>query len=601
MTDLTKPKERWGTRIGVILAVTGSAVGLGNFLRFPGLAAQYEGGAFMIPYFVAFFVLGLPIAWVEWSMGRYGGRHGFNSTPGIYRIVSRRDGSAYIGVLGLLVPVAIYMFYVFVEAWCLGFAWKYLMGDPVLTQGATRVVPAAQAGGEEVTLNASNYVQHFVGIFADGSTYARLLSTDSAMPFMLVCFVLNFVLIYRGLSKGIEWFCRFAMPALVICALIVLARVLTLDPVDTGGGTSRNVLGGLGYMWNPGTESKSLWQSLANAEMWLAAAGQIFFSLSVGFGIIITYSSYMKRDDDVALSGLTAAAGNGWCEVALGGLILIPAAFLFLGPLDQGTLDSTFQLGFMVLPEVFQEMPAGRWFGFLFFFLLFLAAVTSSLSMLQPAIAFFEEGLGIGRKASVSLLGFITLIGAAFVTFFSAGLVALDALDFWVATFGIFVLATIQVILYGWVLGVDKGFQELDEGASVRVPRFVKYLIKYVSPVFLLMIFGFWAVQKLPGRALGLFGYQFASQKDVDAGAASETGQIIETYRIATEKDVAAGNSAAVGDVVTVFNGVELLTLSMVVVVVLLFLLLINAAIKRWRDVEDARNAPDTTTQEATS
>ena len=599
MTDLTKPKERWGTRVGVILAVTGSAVGLGNFLRFPGLAAQYEGGAFMIPYFVAFFILGLPIAWVEWSMGRYGGRHGFNSTPGIYRVVTRRDGAAYVGVLGLLVPVAIYMFYVFVEAWCLGFAWKYLVGDPVLTGGATRELTATQAGGEAVTLDASNYVTHFVGIFADGSTYARLLSTDSALPFMLICFVLNFVLIYRGLSKGIEWFCRFAMPALVVCALIVLGRVLTLPPMDAGEGATRTVLGGLGYMWNPGTESKGLLASLGNAEMWLAAAGQIFFSLSVGFGIIITYSSYMRRDDDVALSSVTAAAGNGWCEVALGGLILIPAAFLFLGPLDEGTLGSTFQLGFMVLPEVFQAMPAGRWFGFIFFFLLFLAAVTSSLSMLQPAIAFLEEGLGIGRKASVSLLGFITLIGAAFVTFFSADLVALDALDFWVATFGIFVLATIQVILYGWVLGVDKGFEELDQGASVRVPRFVKYLIKYVSPVFLLVIFGFWAVQKLPGRAMGLFGYRFATEADVEAGAADQAGAVIETYRLAEASDVTAGTASAVGEIIPVYNGVELLTLGLVAVVVALFLLLIGSAVKRWRDLDAAAAGEPTPTPEA--
>jgi len=600
MSDLTRPRENWGTRIGVILAVTGSAVGLGNFLRFPGLAAQYEGGAFMIPYFVAFFLLGLPIAWVEWSMGRYGGRHRFNSSPGIFRIVSRKDGFAYAGALGLLIPVAIYMFYVFVEAWCLGFAWKYLIGDPVLLGQATRELTAAQAGGgETVTLDSSNYVLHFVGAFADGSTYSRLLSTDSALLFMLICFVLNFVLIYRGLNKGIEWFCQFAMPALVICALIVLVRVLTLPTVTDEAGTQRTVLGGLGYMWNPGSAEKGLLESLANADIWLAAAGQIFFSLSVGFGIIITYSSYMRADDDVALSGLTAAAGNSWCEVALGGLILIPAAFLFLGPLEKDTLDSSFQLGFMVLPQVFEQMPAGRWFGFIFFFLLFLAAVTSSLSMLQPAIAFLEEGLGLGRKASVALLGFITLVGAAFVTFFSADLIALDALDFWVATFGIFTLATIQVILYGWVMGVDKGFEELDQGASIRVPRPVKVLIKYISPLFLLTVFAFWAVQKLPGRALGLFGYKFAADADVEAGAADNAGQIIAHYRTATPRDVSDGLAQRVGELIPAYDGTELLTVGFVGVIVVLFVLLIAQAIKRWRDLDARNDAAHHTAKEA--
>ena len=596
MTNGRKP-ERWATRIGVILAVTGSAVGLGNFLRFPGLAAQYEGGAFMIPYFIAFFLLGLPIAWVEWSMGRYGGRKGFNSCPGIFRIVSRKDGFAYAGALGLLVPVAIYMFYVFVEAWCLGYAWKYLVGDPVLLGHTTRELTAAQAGGEAVTLDTSNYVMHFVGIFGDGSTYGRIFSTDSALLFMLICFVLNFVLIYRGINKGIEWFCQFAMPALVVCALIVLARVLTLPPVATEDGGQRTVLGGLGYMWNPGSESKSLLQSLANADIWLAAAGQIFFSLSVGFGIIVTYSSYMRPDDDVALSGVTAAAGNSWCEVALGGLILIPAAFLFLGPLDEGTLDSTFQLGFMVLPQVFEAMPAGRWFGFLFFFLLFLAAVTSSLSMLQPAIAFLEEGLGIGRKASVTLLGFITLIGAAFVTFFSAGLVALDALDFWVATFGIFLLATIQVILYGWVMGVDKGIEELDRGASIRVPRLVKVLIKYISPLFLITVFVFWAVQKLPGRVLGLFGYRFSTPEDVASGVVAEAGRVIVHYRVAGELDVSRGLAQQVGERIPDYNSTELMTLAFVAVIVAFFTLLIAQAIKRWRKLEAQQVAPASTGQ----
>lgn len=482
--------ESWGSRLGVILAVTGSAVGLGNFLRFPGLAAQFEGGAFMIPYAVAFLVLGLPIAWVEWSMGRYGGRHGFNSTPGCYFAICKRSKpAAYAGVLGLLVPVMIYMFYVFIEAWCLGFAWKYLIGDPVLL--GTQTVDGVTSG---------SYVLNFVGINGDGSLFHNIFG--SSLIHLLICFILNFVLIYRGLNAGIEWFCKWAMPALVLCALIVLVRVLTL-PANPEHPT-QSVLNGLGYMWNPGGRNKSLLESLANADIWLAAAGQIFFSLSVGFGVIITYSSYLKKDDDVALSSLTAAAGNGFCEVALGGMIVIPAAFIFLGALDQKVLDSSFQLGFMVLPQVFAQMPGGQFFGFLFFFLLFLAAVTSSLSMLQPAIAFLEEGLDVNRKVSVTILGFVTFIGAMFVVYFSKGLAALDAIDFWVATFCIYLLATIQVIIFGWVLGVDEGYDELMTGAEIKIHKSIKFVIKYICPIYLLTIFIVWLVQKLPGRIEGI-------------------------------------------------------------------------------------------------
>lgn len=122
------PQENWSTRIGVIFAVTGSAVGLGNFLRFPGLAAKYDGGTFMIPYFIALLLLGLPLAWAEWSMGRYGGVRGFHSSPGIFRLLWKNRAAPFLGVLGLLVPVVIYMYYVFIESWCLGYAWYYLTG-----------------------------------------------------------------------------------------------------------------------------------------------------------------------------------------------------------------------------------------------------------------------------------------------------------------------------------------------------------------------------------------------------------------------------------------------------------------------------------------
>lgn len=121
-------RESWGTRLGVIMAVMGSAVGLGNFLRFPGLAAKYDGGAFMIPYMIALILLGLPIAWVEWSMGRYGGTRGFNSAAGIYRVIWPSPISTAAGVLAMLVPVVIYMYYVYVESWCLAYALHYLTG-----------------------------------------------------------------------------------------------------------------------------------------------------------------------------------------------------------------------------------------------------------------------------------------------------------------------------------------------------------------------------------------------------------------------------------------------------------------------------------------
>lgn len=185
-------------------------------------------------------------------------------------------------------------------------------------------------------------------------------------------------------------------------------------------------------------------------------------------------------------------------------MITIPAAFVFLGLASvQGA--NTFGLGFLTTPAVFAQMPAGRFFGFLWFGSLFLAAITSSLSMLQPAIAFLEEGFGLRRKASVALLGLLTALGALVVTYFSEGLIALDTMDFWIGQFCIFVLATVLVIVFGWVIGAEKGAKWAAEGAEMKLPKVFPFVIKYVSPTYLLIIFVLWIFNNAPDyvRAIG--------------------------------------------------------------------------------------------------
>jgi neurotransmitter:Na+ symporter, NSS family len=475
--------EKWSSRMGVIMAVAGSAVGLGNFLRFPGLAAQYGSGAFMIAYFISLLILGIPICWAEWTLGRYAGQQGFRSSPGIFHALIRHPSGKYIGVLGAIIPVTIYMYYVYIEAWCLGYAWYSLTGRLNL-------------GGNVAAYG--DFWARYVGATDNGLAISQ--GHNQVVLFLVIVFALNFWIIYRGITKGIETFCRWGMPALILLALIVLARVLTLGTPDPAK-PDQNLLHGLGFMWNPGDVS----HQLRNPQLWLAAAGQIFFSLSVGFGVIITYASYLTEKDDVVLSGLTATSANEFCEVALGGLITVPAAFIFLGAagvVGQGT----FGLGFKVLPLVFSKMPAPWFFGFSWFLLLFLAAVTSSLSMLQPGIAFLEEGLGLNRKQSVSLLGLLTALGCLFVVFFSKGLKALDTMDFWVGTFLIFVMASILIVVFGWVLGIDKSWREAHKGAAMRIPGVFKFIMKYVCPLYLLTIFLLWVL-------FDVFGWDRASHQ----------------------------------------------------------------------------------------
>jgi len=463
-------REHWGTRIGVILAVAGSAVGLGNFLRFPGQAAQYGGGAFMLPYFVSLLILGIPLCWAEWTMGRYGGTRGFNSSPGIFSVIWRNRLAKYCGGVALLIPLVIYMYYVLIEAWCLGYAINYVTGDLMLGADAEAY---------------KGFFAQFVGKGQDGALLAQ--GNRTCLLLLIVVFIVNFALIYRGVSKGIETFCRFAMPVMVLLAVIVLIRVLTLD----------RVVDGLGFMWNPKP------RKLADPQTWIAASSQIFFSLSVGFGIIINYASYLRRNDDVVLSGLTSSSMNEFFEVCLGGLITLPAAFIFLG-LTAGE-QGTFDLGFVALPNVFAQMPGGQFFGFLWFFMLFVAAVTSSVSMLQPVIAFLEEGFGLKRHASAAILGLIAALGCGFVLYFSRESLALNTFDFWVGTVLIFVLATIQALLYGWALGVDKGDAEMHQGAHLRVPRFVQFMLKYIVPVYLLTIFVAFCVKNVPEKAKAIY------------------------------------------------------------------------------------------------
>ena len=482
---MAQKKEEWGTRLGVILAVAGSAVGLGNFLRFPGTAAANGGGGFMIPYFCALIFLGIPICWAEWTMGKHGGQFGFNSCPAIFGALGRRSIWRYLGVLGLIIPVIIYMYYVLIESWCMGYALSYLVGwinlgtDP--TQYASQSV---------------SYFNDFVGANQDGLMLDGRVHI-SVVVWLLV-FAVNFYFIYRGLSKGIETFCTWAMPLMAVCAIIVLVRVLTLGAPDPAK-PELNVLNGLGYMWNPkplDSQHSSWLSALAQPKVWMAAAGQIFFSLSVGFGVIINYASYLRRKDDVVLAGLTASGTNEFFEVCLGGLITIPAAFVFLGVAGAERVG-VFSLGFHTLPVVFEYMPAGHLFGFLWFFMLFLAAITSSLSMLQPAIAFLEEALGIGRRASVALLGLITGMGSLFVIFFSKDLKALVFLDDTIGTITIVVLAAVQTILFGWVFGVKRGMRVAAEGAEMRLPRFFPFVIKYVTPAYLLLMLGLWCYTDL--------------------------------------------------------------------------------------------------------
>lgn len=467
-----KIRDSWGSRLGIIMAVAGSAVGLGNFLRFPVQAAKNGGGAFMIPYFIALLLVGIPLMWIEWSIGRYGGGFEHSSAPGVFHSLREKNRFIkYFGVIGIFGPLVIMIYYTYIESWTLAYSFFALLDK-------------YSGIADQVSMQA--FLRGFQGI--EKNQYFS--SIAPAYIFFLITFAINMVVLNRGIRGGIERFCKFAMPTLFIFAIILAVRVLTMGIPDAAR-PDWSISNGLGYLWNPDLSQ------LKNARVWLAATGQIFFTLSVGMGVILTYASYLKKGDDVTLSGLTAVSMNETAEVILGGSIVIPAAFIFFGPMAISSIagSGAFNLGFVTMPLIFSKMPFSQIFGFLWFGLLFLAGVTSSVSMAQPAIAFLEDEFNITRKRAVMMFGAVTFVlcnGAIF--FLGRGVV--DELDFWGGTFCLVLFATLEVILFGWVFGINKAWEETHHGADMRIPGIYKYIIKYVTPVFLLVLLGAWFFQE---------------------------------------------------------------------------------------------------------
>ena len=473
-----KKREHWGTKLGIIFAVAGSAVGLGNFLRFPGQVCQNGGGAFLIPYFISFILLGIPLCWIEWTMGRYGGKYSHGSLPGILDAVVKKPWAKYVGVLGLFVPLIIFFYYTYIESWCLSYSFFSLFGS---------------------YKQISNPVE-----MGDFLNKFRLDSFGRSYLFFIITFIINMIVIYRGLSRGIEFLCKIAMPILAIGALILIIRIFTLGaPIPEK--PDQNILNALGFMWNPN------FGALKNPKVWMAAAGQIFFTLSVGLGAIMTYASYLKKKEDVALSSLTACSMNGFMEVILGGSLVIPAAFLFFGAVGaQEMSQSIFDLGFITMPCVLNQIPWGELFGFFWFFLLFIAGVTSSISIMQPIISFLEDEFSWTRKKAATTLGIVSFIATHFCILGLASGV-LDEFDFWGGTFAITICAFIEIMVFIIFFGIKRGWEELHKGGDIKYPNFLKYIF-YVTPVYLGAIILYWAVFNWIPIILKPFGIEIIIQ-----------------------------------------------------------------------------------------
>lgn len=463
-------REKWGTRLGIVLAMSANAIGLGNFLRFPVQCAANGGGAFMIPYFVAFILLGIPLMWIEWGIGRFGGKYGHGTTPGMFHYLWQHPVSKYIGAIGIVIPFALVLYYTYIVSWTLGYSVFSLTGKyfGILSyEGMVDFLSAYQGKTQNV---------HFNGL---GTSYLFFTIT-----LLLVIWILS-----RGISKGIELMAKIAVPLIILFGVILMIRVITLGTPDPAF-PERNIANGFGFIWNPD------FSILTQSKVWLAATGQIFFTLSVGFGAIQTYASYLSQKDDVVLSGLATSSTNGFAEVILGGSIAIPVTVAFFGL--QTTQDiangGAFDLGFFAMPLIFQKLPMGQLMGTLWFFLLFLAGISSSVAMAQPLMAFLQEEFKIKRKQAAWIIGgFIFFLTQPVILFLKHGF--LNEMDFWIGTLGLVIFAIIEVILFIWIFGPKEAWAEITAGADIKLPNFFLPIMKYVTPLYLFLLLGFWLYQ----------------------------------------------------------------------------------------------------------
>lgn len=456
---MAEKRENWGSKLGLILAMAGNAVGLGNFWRYPYQAAKNGGGAFMIPYFGALILMGIPLMFVEWNLGRYGGKYGHGSLgPMVY--LQAREGinpkSAAIlggiaGALALGVTVLVNSYYNHIIGWTLGYTYMSLTGgymDKAISTGEFFV----------------NYIQ----------------TPGLVFTFWIAALAVLLLAVAGGIQKGIEVMAKFMMPAIYIFGIILIIRTLTLgSPVNPDWSPIK----ALDFVWSP------RWADLSWTAA-LAAAGQIFFTLSLGMGIICNYASYLKPDDDIVLSGVTTVFLNEVAEVVMGGTIAIPIAYTFLG---MDGLQAGVGLSFISLPNIFREIGGGQIFGAIWFLILAFAGITSAVAMYNYVVALLEESFGMSKKkASIAVFSLYIITGLPValepILTKTADLAYFTELDNWVGSYLLVVLGLIEVIAVGWINGKNAR-DEINRGSYMQLPKwFYQVFIQFLTPVSIIVL-----------------------------------------------------------------------------------------------------------------
>jgi NSS family neurotransmitter:Na+ symporter len=442
-------REQWSGQVGFILSALGSAVGLGNIWRFPGVAYESGGGAFLIPYLVALVTAGIPILFLDYAIG-----HRFRgSAPLALRRLGGKLGEG-LGWFQVLISVFIAIYYTAVLAWSSSyfvFSWDLRWGDD----------PTAFFTGDY--LHA-----------ADSTTAPFTLEYMPAVAIPLaIMWIVTLGILAAGVVKGVQRANVIIIPLLVLAFLTIVIYSLTLPGAAHG----------LDEFFTPD------FAALADPNVWIAAYSQIFFSLSVAFGIMITFASYRKRRSNMTGAGLVVAFGNSSFEILAGiGVFATLGFFAFQQGVAVGDLEGLTGVGlaFMTFPAIVSEMPGGEWVGALFFGSLTLAGLTSLISILEVIIAALRDKFALTRAQAV--LGFGGALAVVSMVLFgsTSGLTALDTVDNWANNVGIVGSAVAMSVIVLWVRRRGRELAgHLSALSTFRVGRLWAFFTAVLAPAVL--------------------------------------------------------------------------------------------------------------------
>ena len=444
MAEEKKKRDGFGTKLGIIAAAAGSAIGLGNIYRFPCEVGENGGAAFLLVYLVVVIFLGIPVMLSELVIGR---RSQSNSV-GAFKKLAPNTKWPFVGYMGVLCGFLIFAFYSTVSGWTL----EYIV----------KSVTDSFHGKDLATIQQEFSAFHDMG-------WRNVM-------WQCIFILLTGFVIFRGVQNGIEKTSKILMPVLLAILIILGIRSMLLPGAKEG----------LVFLFKPDF-------SIITGKVLIEALGQGFFSLSLGMGVLITYGSYVKKDDNLTSTAFSVVIADTAIAI-LAGLVIFPAAFSFGVKPEAGM-----GLVFNTLPMLFNQMAGGYWFCLIFFVLLAIAALTSTISLLEVLVAYLSEELHLKRQwatviacAGSMLLGtFASLSLMSNTPFAIGGHSVFDLLDFTSSNVLLPLGGVAIVIFVGWKLGKAKFFEELtNEGAlKASLKKFFFFIIRYVAPIAIAIVF----------------------------------------------------------------------------------------------------------------